>query len=53
MELWDSKKVNSLLKEKQKMDTLQKKQMSSEIFWNKIQNLAGSSLLLYMPLEAF
>lgn len=37
------------------MDTLQKKQiilMSSEICWNKIQNLASSSLLLYMPLKA-
>lgn len=55
MGLWESKKVNSLLKEKQNMDTLQKKQiilMSSEICWNKIQNLASSSLLLYMPLKA-
>lgn len=55
MELREGKKVSSLLKEKQNMDTLQKKQivlMSSEICWNKTQNLACSSLLLYMPQRA-
>lgn len=53
MEIWEGKKISSLLKERQNMDTLQKKEI---IWWvlrfTGTESKIWHSLLLYMPPKA-